>query len=49
MRIAFLSDIHGNEIALKAVLADIAGQGAVDNYWILGDLVAGELCAVEGP
>lgn len=40
MRIALLSDIHGNAIALDAVLADIAAQGGVDEYWILGDLVA---------
>src|SRR5215813_656766 len=40
MRIALLSDIHGNEIALNAVLADIAGLGGTDTYWILGDLVA---------
>lgn len=40
MRIALLSDIHGNEIALNAVLADIAAQGGADAYWILGDLVA---------
>jgi predicted phosphodiesterase len=40
MRIALLSDIHGNAIALNAVLEDIAGQGGVDGYWIIGDLVA---------
>ena len=40
MRIALLSDIHGNAIALDAVLTDIAMQGGVDEYWILGDLVA---------
>lgn len=40
MRIALLSDIHGNITALDAVLADIASQGGVDEYWILGDLVA---------
>lgn len=40
MRVALLSDIHGNAIALDAVLADIAAQGGVDEYWILGDLVA---------
>ena len=40
MRIALLSDIHGNDIALAAVLADIAAQGPVDEYWILGDLLA---------
>ena len=37
MRIALLSDIHGNLIALEAVLEDIAAQGGVDAYWILGD------------
>ena len=42
MRIAILSDIHGNCVALDAVLADIASddQEAVDGYWILGDLAA---------
>ncbi|MBX3011981.1 MAG: metallophosphoesterase family protein [Caldilineaceae bacterium] len=40
MRIALLSDIHGNRIALDAVLADIEAQGGVDAYWVLGDLVA---------
>ncbi len=37
MRIALISDIHGNPLALEAVLADIAAQGGVDRYWILGD------------
>jgi len=40
MRIALLADIHGNGIALEAVLADITRKGGVDGYWILGDLVA---------
>jgi len=40
MRIALLADIHGNAIALEAVLADITRKGGVDGYWILGDLVA---------
>ncbi|MCI0398695.1 MAG: metallophosphoesterase family protein [Chloroflexi bacterium] len=40
MRIAVFSDVHGNSAALNAVLADIAGQGGVDGYWVLGDLVA---------
>jgi predicted phosphodiesterase len=40
MRIAVLADIHGNDIALKAVLDDIEIKGGVDGYWILGDLVA---------
>lgn len=40
MRITLLADIHGNAIALEAVLADITRKGGVDGYWILGDLVA---------
>ncbi len=40
MRIALVSDIHGNSIALDAVLADIHALGGVDAYWVLGDLVA---------
>ncbi|MGC4192142.1 MAG: metallophosphoesterase family protein [Thermomicrobiales bacterium] len=39
MKIAILSDIHGNTLALDAVLADIAEE-APDGYWIVGDLVA---------
>jgi len=40
MRVALLSDIHGNSIALDAVLTDIDEAGGVDEYWALGDLVA---------
>lgn len=40
MRIAVMSDIHGNSIALNAVLDDIERQGSVDEYWILGDITA---------
>ena len=39
MRIALLSDIHGNPVALDAVLADSRRVGA-EAYWVLGDLVA---------
>jgi predicted phosphodiesterase len=39
MRIAVLSDIHGNRVALDAALADLDAAG-IDEYWILGDLVA---------
>jgi len=39
MRLALLSDIHGNSIALEAVLADFANAGGIDGYWVLGDLV----------
>lgn len=38
MRIAILSDVHGNLPALEAVLADIAGQRP-DTVYCLGDLV----------
>jgi predicted phosphodiesterase len=40
MRIALLSDIHGNPIALDAVLADVAAEGGADAFWVLGDLAA---------
>ena len=35
-----MSDIHGNSIALDAVLADIDATGGADEYWVLGDIVA---------
>ena len=38
MRVAVLSDIHGNLPALEAVLADIRQQH-VDAVYCLGDLV----------
>lgn len=40
MRIALLADIHGNPLALDAVLDHIQTVGGVDGYWILGDLCA---------
>lgn len=43
MRIAILSDIHGNQVALEAVLEHIAQQQPVD-----GLVVAGDLC-LNGP
>lgn len=39
MRVAVISDVHGNAAALDAVLADAAAAD-VTAYWILGDLVA---------
>ena len=39
-RLAVLSDIHGNLLALEAVLADVEARGRPDVYWILGDLAA---------
>ncbi|HZC13088.1 MAG TPA: metallophosphoesterase, partial [Thermoleophilaceae bacterium] len=38
MRIALLSDVHGNLPAFEAVLADVEREG-VDERWCLGDLV----------
>ena len=40
MRIALLSDIHGNAIALDAVLTDLQSRKPLDEVWVLGDLVA---------
>jgi putative phosphoesterase len=37
MKIAFISDIHGNAVALEAVLQDIEKQ-AVDKIVVLGDI-----------
>lgn len=46
MRLAVISDVHGNSLALEAVLADIAGQGA-DATLNLGDHVSGPLWPAE--
>ncbi|MGP7818585.1 metallophosphoesterase family protein [Niallia sp. 01092] len=37
MKIAFISDIHGNAVALESVLEDINKKN-VDNIYVLGDL-----------
>ena len=42
MRLAILADIHGNLLALEAVLADVATRH-VDLTVNLGDLVSGPL------
>lgn len=39
MRVAVISDVHGNLAALEAVLAAAEAAGA-HAYWVLGDLVA---------
>jgi predicted phosphodiesterase len=39
MRVALLSDIHGNLTALEAVLADVRAQGTFDQVVVAGDLV----------
>lgn len=38
MRLAVLSDIHGNLEALESVLADLEQVGSPDVTWVLGDL-----------
>jgi predicted phosphodiesterase len=38
MKLGVVADIHGNDGALRAVLAD-AGRFGVDRWWALGDLV----------
>jgi predicted phosphodiesterase len=38
MRLAVLSDIHGNLVALDAVLRDLQAAGGADKIWVLGDL-----------
>ena len=46
MSIAILSDIHGNILALDAVLADIAARG-IDRIVNLGDILSGPLFPCE--
>lgn len=43
MRVAILSDIHGNAVALDACLADLAATGGADRI-----IAAGDLC-MDGP
>ena len=43
MRVAILSDLHGNAVALDACLADLAAQGGADRI-----IAAGDLC-MDGP
>lgn len=38
MRLGIVADIHGNDVALRAVLKDAESFG-VDRWWALGDLV----------
>lgn len=40
MRLAVLSDIHGNLVAMEAALTDLESVGEVDRVWFLGDLAA---------
>src|SRR5947209_2116091 len=47
MRVAVISDIHGNQLALEAVLADLQQQPAVDHLVIAGDLCLNGPCPRE--
>lgn len=47
MRVAIISDIHGNQIALEAVLEDLAQQPDVDQLVIAGDLCLNGPCPKE--
>ena len=40
MKIAIITDIHGNELALRAVLNDIDKQTDIEEIWCLGDMIA---------
>ncbi len=47
MRIAIISDIHGNQVALEAVLEDFHHQPPVDQLVIAGDLCLNGPCPRE--
>jgi predicted phosphodiesterase len=47
MRIAVIADIHGNILALDAVLDDLARRGGADRTVDLGDCVSGPLWPAE--
>lgn len=38
MRLGIVTDVQGNDVALRAVLED-AARFHVDRWWVLGDLV----------
>ncbi|WP_342600009.1 metallophosphoesterase family protein [Psychrobacillus sp. FSL H8-0483] len=40
MKLAILTDIHGNGLALKAVLQEIDALGDIEEIWCLGDMIA---------
>ncbi|HZU00478.1 MAG TPA: metallophosphoesterase family protein [Ktedonobacteraceae bacterium] len=47
MRVAILSDVHGNQLALDAVLEDIAHQPAIDQIVVAGDICLNGPCPRE--
>ncbi|MEI4769072.1 metallophosphoesterase family protein [Psychrobacillus sp. FJAT-51614] len=40
MKLAIITDIHGNEMALEAVLQEIDQHGDIEEIWCLGDMIA---------
>ena len=40
MKLAIITDIHGNELALKEVLQEIDKRHDIDEIWCLGDMIA---------
>jgi predicted phosphodiesterase len=40
IRIALMADVHGNVVALDALLEDLERRGGADQVWVLGDIVA---------
>ncbi len=40
MRLAVISDLHGNLVALETMLADLDAAGGADTVWCLGDIAA---------
>ena len=47
MRVAVISDIHGNQLALEAVLEDLSQQAPVDHLVIAGDLCLNGPCPAQ--
>ena len=40
MKLAIITDIHGNEVALKEVLQEIDARRDIEEIWCLGDMIA---------
>ncbi|MDF2067582.1 metallophosphoesterase family protein [Bacillus sp. Cr_A10] len=40
MKLAIITDVHGNEMALKEVLKEIDLNGDIEEIWCLGDMIA---------
>ena len=40
MKLAIITDIHGNEPALRAVLEELDTRGDIEEIWCLGDMIA---------